>query len=156
MTAYSDRIKKQGLYEQKINFLINIETNNSSHSDRTLLDHLIGVHDILKEWGTPEYLQDAGLFHSVYGTTRYLHQSTNDRAAVKEMIGEQAEELVWQFCNLSLPRYDSVLSQFDGQIKDDLILLLKANSHEQNPKQLTPQVVVQVTPIVSRKDTYDL
>ena len=33
---------------KKINFLKNIETNNKSHSGRTLIDHLIGVHDILK------------------------------------------------------------------------------------------------------------
>ena len=130
--------------EKKINFLNNINAKNSSHSSATLIDHLIGVHDILKDWGAPQYLQDAGLFHSVYGTTVFKHQSTNDRDAVKELIGEQAEDLVWKFCNLSLPRYQDITSQFDGQIKDDLILLDKANSLEQS------------APMMDWKEAYDV
>ena len=135
-------------YELKINFLNNIDANDKSNSGNTLIDHLIGVHDILKEWDSPQYLQDAGLFHSVYGTTVFKHQSTNDRDAVKELIGEQAEQIVWEFCNLNLPRYTEIVSNFDGQIKDDLTLLDKANKHEQNMRKLTP--------VMSWKDAYDL
>ena len=137
-------------YESKINFLENINANDKSHSGKTLIDHLVGVHDILKEWDTPQYLQDAGLFHSVYGTTVFKHQSTNDRDAVKELIGEQAEDLVWKFCNLTLPRYENIISQFDGQVKDDLILLDKANSLEQSGRKK------KLAPMMSWKDAYDL
>ena len=35
-------------YNKKINFLKNIEANTKSHSGRTLIDHLIGVYNILK------------------------------------------------------------------------------------------------------------
>ena len=137
-------------YESKINFLENINANDKSHSGKTLIDHLVGVHDILKEWDTPQYLQDAGLFHSVYGTAVFKHQSTNDRDAVKELIGEQAEDLVWKFCNLTLPRYQNIISQFDGQVKDDLILLDKANSLEQSGRKK------KLAPMMSWKDAYDL
>ena len=137
-------------YESKINFLENINANDKSHSGKTLIDHLVGVHDILKEWDAPQYLQDAGLFHSVYGTTVFKHQSTNDRDAVKELIGEQAEDLVWKFCNLTLPRYQNIISQFDGQVKDDLILLDKANSLEQSGRKK------KLAPMMSWKDAYDL
>ena len=108
------------------------------------------MHDILKEWDAPQYLQDAGLFHSVYGTTVFKHQSTNDRDAVKELIGEQAEDLVWKFCNLTLPRYQNITSQFDGQVKDDLILLDNANSLEQSGRKK------KLAPMMSWKDAYDL
>ena len=134
--------------EKKINFLNNINAKNSSHSSATLIDHLIGVHDILKDWGAPQYLQDAGLFHSVYGTTVFKHQSTNNRDDVKVLIGKQAEQIVWEFCNLNLPRYTEIVLKFDGQIKDDLTLLDKANKHEQNMRKLTP--------VMSWKDAYDL
>ena len=134
--------------EKKINFLNNINAKNSSHSSATLIDHLIGVHDILKDWGAPQYLQDAGLFHSVYGTTVFKHQSTNNRDDVKVLIGKQAEQIVWEFCNLNLPRYTEIVLNFDGQIKDDLTLLDKANKHEQNMRKLTP--------VMSWKDAYDL
>ena len=137
-------------YESKINFLENINANDKSHSGKTLIDHLVGVYNILKEWDAPQYLQDAGLFHSVYGTTVFKHQSTNDRDAVKELIGEQAEDLVWKFCNLTLPRYQNITSQFDGQVKDDLILLDKANSLEQSGRKK------KLAPMMSWKDAYDL
>ena len=137
-------------YELKINFLNNIDANDKSHSGKTLIDHLIGVHDILKEWDSPQYLQDAGLFHSVYGTTVFKHQSTNDRDAVKELIGEQAEDLVWKFCSLNLPRYQDITSQFDGQIKDDLILLDKANSLEQSGRKK------KLAPMMDWKEAYDV
>ena len=137
-------------YESKINFLENINANDKSHSGKTLIDHLVGVHDILKEWDAPQYLQDAGLFHSVYGTTVFKHQSTNDRDAVKALIGEQAEDLVWKFCNLTLPRYQNITSQFDGQVKDDLILLDNANSLEQSGRKK------KLAPMMSWKDAYDL
>ena len=137
-------------YESKINFLENIDANDKSHSGKTLIDHLIGVHDILKEWDAPQYLQDAGLFHSVYGTAVFKHQSTNDRDAVKDLIGEQAEDLVWKFCNLTLPRYQNITSQFDGQVKDDLILLDNANSLEQSGRKK------KLATMMSWKDAYDL
>ena len=40
----------------------------------------------LEELDAPEYLQDAGLFHSVYGTASFKHQSTNDRNKVGNKI----------------------------------------------------------------------
>ena len=130
--------------EKKINFLNNINAKNSSHSSATLIDHLIGVHDILKDWGAPQYLQDAGLFHSVYGTTLFKHQSINNRDDVKVLIGKQAEQIVWEFCNLNFPRYTEIVLNFDGQIKDDLILLDKANSLEQS------------APMMDWKEAYDV
>jgi|TARA_R110002167_G_scaffold340114_1_gene547985 hypothetical protein len=117
-------------YNKKINFLKNIEANTKSHSGRTLMDHLIGVYNILKNDGAPQYLQDAGLFHSIYGTVIFKHQSTNNRDAIIELIGEQAEEIVWEFCNLPRERYKAI-SEFEGQLKEDLLLLTKANNIEQ-------------------------
>ena len=117
-------------YNKKINFLKNIEANTKSHAGRTLMDHLIGVYNILKNDGAPQYLQDAGLFHSIYGTVIFKHQSTNNRDAIIELIGEQAEEIVWEFCNLPRERYKAI-SEFEGQLKEDLLLLTKANNIEQ-------------------------
>ena len=117
-------------YESKINFLENINANDKSHSGKTLIDHLVGVHDILKEWDTPQYLQDAGLFHSVYGTTVFKHQSTNNRDAVRALIGEQAEEIVFMFCSLEEPRTENIRNMQDGQLKADLLLLANANEED--------------------------
>ena len=129
--------------QKKIDFLKSVQTDTKSHSGATLIEHLKGVHDILKKGGAPQYLQDAGLFHSIYGTVIFKHQSTNNRDAIIELIGEQAEEIVWEFCNLPRERYKAI-SEFEGQLKEDLLLLTKANQNEQR------------APIMSWKDAYDL
>jgi hypothetical protein len=114
----------------KIEFLEKIGADEKSHSSRTLLDHLLGTYNKLKEWNAPEYLQDAGLFHSVYGTSSFKHQSTNDRDAVRGLIGEQAEEIVFMFCSTESPRVEKFRNMQDGQLKADLLLLSEANSED--------------------------
>ena len=41
--------------------------HTNSHSRRTLLDHLLGTHDLLVEWENEPDVCVAGLFHSIYG-----------------------------------------------------------------------------------------
>lgn len=134
--------------QKKLDYLTQTETNHQSHSGVTLIDHLVGVHDILKEWKAPQYLQDAGLFHSIYGTTVFEHQSTNDRDTIRELIGEQAEELVYQFSILIQPRLNSIRGLDDGQLKKDLQLLWEANELEQRDRIKAP--------MMSWKEAYDL
>ena len=134
--------------QKKLDYLMQTETNHKSHSGVTLIDHLVGVHDILKEWKAPQYLQDAGLFHSIYGTTVFEHQSTNDRDKIRELIGEQAEELVYQFSTLIQPRLNSIRGLDDGQLKKDLQLLWEANELEQRDRIKAP--------MMSWKEAYDL
>ena len=62
-----------------------------------LIKHLVGVHDILVANGAPRYVCDAGLFHSIYGTIYFNTQSTNNREEVRQLIGTEAEELVYLF-----------------------------------------------------------
>lgn len=66
---------------------------------RSLFDHLAGTRDILARWHQPEYLQLAGLLHSVYGTDRYLPRllTTSQREEVRRLAGERAERLAYLF-----------------------------------------------------------
>ena len=85
------------LTSTKIKFLQEAGTENMPHKNQSLFEHLIGVRDKLRDMGAPEHVQDAGLFHSIYGTTVYLNQTTNDRKKIRELIGERAETLVYMF-----------------------------------------------------------
>ena len=116
----------------KIDFLHSLGCMETAHSGRTLYSHLEGVRKYLYNHGAPEYLQDAGLFHSVYGTASFKHQSTNDRNKVRELIGEQAEEIVYWFCMSEKPRTVYIEKFEDGQLKNDLKLLNYANQIEQD------------------------
>jgi hypothetical protein len=73
---------------------------------------LLGVAGTLKEWRMSLHVQDAGLFHSAFGTEVSNHQSIpdTDRSVVREAIGEEAEALVWTFGNMDR-------SSFERQVK---------------------------------------
>ena len=115
----------------KIQFLKDCGADLCKHSGGTLLEHLEGTRDILRKEGAPEYLQDAGLFHSVYGTAYYMPDkgiSTNIED-VQKLIGMQAEEIANWYCVLQAPRIVEIL-KFKGQLKQDLLWLDSANGLE--------------------------
>jgi hypothetical protein len=116
-------------FTNKIDFLKSIGSNNILHSGQNLLDHLIGTSNKLKDLGEPEYLQDAGLFHSVYGTVYFLPENglVDDRQTIKNIIGEKAEELAYWFCILEKPRIDNILKIKNTQLREDLLKLNQAN-----------------------------
>ena len=115
----------------KIDFLESLGCFEKGHKGQTLLEHLLGTKEILKKWVAPEYLQDAGLFHSVYGTAYFKPQMTVDRDKVRDLIGVQAEEIVFMFCSLPHPRTTNIGDLEEGQLKKDLQLLDLANSENQ-------------------------
>jgi hypothetical protein len=118
------------LISTKIDFLKSIGSDKVNHRDQILLEHLIGTRDKLKDMGKPEYLQDAGLFHSVYGTAYFMPEKglVDDRQVVKDLIGDQAEEIAWWFCMFESPRTLQIIDNFEGQLREDLIALDIANS----------------------------
>lgn len=77
-----------------------LDAHVTSHSRGTLLEHLRGTHDLLREWGNGPEVCVAGLFHSIYGTYAFETRSADlgMRDAVARVIGEPAERLVHLFC----------------------------------------------------------
>ena len=119
----------------KIEYLRSLGSMDVSHSGESLYGHLLGVQKNLRDMAAPEYLQDAGLFHSVYGTASFKHKSTNDRDKVRELIGEQAEEVVFTFCSLPLPRQQNILAMEPSQLRTDLLMLNIANQDEMDDRR---------------------
>jgi hypothetical protein len=71
------------------------------HKHSTFLDHLLGVHNILRLWGENEVVARVGLFHSAYSNSYVnlaLFDPSKDRNIMKELIGPEAEEIVHLFC----------------------------------------------------------
>lgn len=71
------------------------------HKHSTFLDHLLGVHNILRLWGESEVVARVGLFHSAYSNSYVnlaLFDPSKDRNIMKELIGPEAEEIVHLFC----------------------------------------------------------
>ena len=123
------------LTSTKIDFLKRLGTEETKHSGGTLLDHLVGVSNILEEMGAPQHVQDAGLFHSIYGEASSRNMPKNlylTRDELIDIIGQQAEQVVYEFCSISDPRSQNILLYPDGQLKKDLILLDRANEEQMN------------------------
>src|SRR5687768_12991211 len=86
--------------ENRLRFLRKSNTEGMPHTDRGLLDHLLGTRQLFVEWEARPALCDAGLFHSVYGTENYELQAIplTMRNEVQQLIGDEAESLAWLFC----------------------------------------------------------
>jgi hypothetical protein len=91
--------------EHRIFLIERAHADAVKHSGRSLYDHLCGTHALLEQWSNREPVCTAGLFHSLYGTNRFRHKSwpLTDRATIRELIGERAEELAYFFCTRDRP-----------------------------------------------------
>lgn len=78
------------------NFLINY-IKNIKHSNVSLMEHLIGVYNVLKKLNQSEDVCLAGLFHSIYGTDTFKLNLNIKRDDIKKLIGNYSEELVFDF-----------------------------------------------------------
>ena len=138
--------------ENRLRFLRGANTEGMPHSGRALFDHLLGTRQVLVEWGARPALCDAGLFHSIYGTEHFEPTAVplTRRDEVRQLIGEEAESLVWLysmmrrdqfFQDLGKDRNPSVQHRetgeqiaLSGTQHQDLLTLLLANSLEAFPR----------------------
>ena len=112
----------------KLDFLIHIGCRNVKHQQRTLLEHLKGTSDKLKNMGAPQYLQDAGLFHSIYGTDYFEHKTDITRELIASLIGQRAEQLVYFFCSLPDRNIQILQHKFKpDELQRDLYIIEYAN-----------------------------
>jgi len=99
--------------EDRLRFLRNANADAMPHSQRALLDHLLGTRQLLLDWGARPAVCDAGLFHSVFGTEHYAPQAIplSMRADVRQLIGDEAESLAWLFCIMRRETFDANLGR---------------------------------------------
>lgn len=73
------------------------------HKHSTFLEHLLGVHNILRLWNQGETIGRVGLLHSAYSNS-YVNLALFDpndeaeRQLMKGLVGDEAEDLVHMFC----------------------------------------------------------
>ncbi len=74
---------------------------------RTLFEHLDGTAKLLIDWEQGIHVTQAGLFHSIYGTSQFKHCSfpIEGRHIIRRLIGAEAEELVFEFCTINRSKF---------------------------------------------------
>ena len=143
-------------YQDVIAYLTEHGADEQVHSGHTLLDHLVGTYELLRQWDCRDELCIAGLCHSVYGTESFksvIVEQTH-RGELKQLTGEHAEYLSFLFCvhqkrslwfNLVNARqlgYFSIKNRYSGeaikideQTFADLAVITLANKLEQRPRE---------------------
>jgi len=86
--------------------------------DSSFDSHLRGVQSVLRGWEAPDYLADAGLFHSLYGTEGFqgYKLSLARRPSIRALIGPKAERLVWIFCMVDRFSVDKTVMEYCSAI----------------------------------------
>lgn len=85
------------------------------HNDITLYQHLKETGELLEELTDNTDVILAGYFHSVYSTDMYKYNATVTRKEIQELIGVEAEQLVYTFCSLN-PRTKTILEGSDSNL----------------------------------------
>ena len=134
---------------KKLNFILE-STKAHKHNGKTFFDHLLQTSGIVEKLcqkiGIKEYqyLVDAALFHSIYGTDYYEFNEQITREKVISLIGEQAEQLVHFFCSLPERNIQILQHKFDKRLQRDLYIIEYANllelsiTHVQRTSALNP------------------
>jgi hypothetical protein len=88
-----------GLRQPIREFLLSRGAGRLQHPGGTLYEHVCRVAGLLAEWGPGQDVQVAGLCHACYGTDGYAPAllSLAERPVLCELIGEQAESLVYLY-----------------------------------------------------------
>ena len=97
----------------QLEFLRERSADETAHSLSDLLEHLTGTRDILVRWGAPARVCTAGLFHSVYGTESFdvVTIDPAERAAVRALVGDECEELVYLFAAMTRESFERAIAQ---------------------------------------------
>jgi (p)ppGpp synthase/HD superfamily hydrolase len=107
-------------FKKLTGYLVDLGTEKVPHSNTPFLAHLIGVYRDLKEWGAPEHLVLAGLFHSIYSTQAFQRfgLDVEKRDEVRALIGERAERLAYINCALTRESLDASVAEGRPQLWD--------------------------------------
>jgi len=131
---------------------------------RPFFDHLNNVSQLITGlFPEDQYLIDAGLYHSVYGTAYFPFESDITREQVQDLIGEKAENLVHIFCSLERRSIQIIQHKFPLTIQKDLYILEYVNLLEasldrvKNLGRLNPLTIFMLQLIRSNlKDHYSI
>jgi SM-20-related protein len=114
-------------------------TSKVKHSGRTFFDHLFGTMLKLEHRDASTSVSDevllAGLYHAVYGTTSFSYDNPDiNRTLIKRMIGEYAENLVFEFCNMKnrIETLTTNSNNYSNNVLVDLMKIESSNLRDQN------------------------
>jgi len=104
-------------YINCINYLISKKTQEVSHHNKSLFQHLVNVYNKLRKWEREEDLCYAGLFYSIYDKIE------TDRSVIKNLIGPKAESLIYQYKENKTTNKNTRIISLANKLDHDMILV---------------------------------
>jgi hypothetical protein len=127
-----DKVKTITQKELEISYWVLNKVKELPHSEASFFGHLYNVFFILKQINADENTCIAGLCHSLYGTEFFKYKTVIERDELKNIIGEESENLVYLFSLKN--RFKRIVENTDSLDKKTVISLLQilyANEVEQ-------------------------
>jgi len=104
-------------YINCINYLVSKKTQEISHSNKSLFQHLINVYNKLRKWEREEDLCYAGLFYCIY------NKLETDRSVIKNLIGSKAESLIYQYKENKTKNKNTKIILLASKLDENMILV---------------------------------
>ncbi len=123
------------------------------HKVGTFRHHLVGVARSLTLWQQPREVRLLGLLHSVYGNAfvdLVKFDPASERARLRDLVGAEAEQLVFQFCIRS--RVQFVRQVLAGAIAADGSVLLEeaSGTHRLEAAEVAAFIVVSMADTIEQ------
>ena len=113
-----DAVKRSmNKYINCINYLVSKKTQEVSHHNKSLFQHLVNVYNKLRKWECEEDLCYAGLFYSIYDKIE------TDRSVIKNLIGPKAESLIYQYKENKTTNKNTRIILLASKLDQDMILV---------------------------------
>jgi len=124
------------------------------HKAGTFKHHLLSVYRCLVLWNQPREVRLLGLFHSVYGNEYVnltLFDREQERALLREALGEEAESWVSLFCEIPRTRFVQAILEGEGRGSEGLTLVNdKQQKFHLTPRQVAAFIVVSVADVAEQ------
>jgi len=107
-----------------LDFLRAHGTESTPHIFGDLFAHLCGVESLVRSWGGSDLLALAALGHATYGTDGFAPHllGVDERATLRDVIGRQAEALVYFYASCERDPFYRQLESPDTMVSDLVML----------------------------------
>lgn len=132
-------------------------SKNLPHGDSDYYTHCFGVYDILKSINADTNVCKAGLYHSIYDSEYFSAENNVTREEIIKLIGSEAEDLVYRFCNIK-NRFNVILTnsfKFPPEIDKSLTQIEYANLKEQYLRSKNNQLIDMCDALLNKLSFYN-
>lgn len=126
------------------------------HKNGSFYQHLLGVWQILQLWEVEPWIAQAGLLHSIYGSSFAVSGIIKDRSKIRSLVGDKCEEVIFKFCQIDRKVMEKRL--LDNPIPDSLTSLPTSKNDREyitfSPKELAAFILISLADFLEQHNSW--